>query len=466
MAYKGNSIVDYLKQSGKDSSYAARKKLAEQNGISGYTGTASQNTQLLNSLRNGGGSGANGQAIITPVDQPEPPKAIITPVTDPNASSTSHSYSGSSSISGPGSSGGAGSRPRREAYSPSDRVSDYYDKVQDLEANEPGAFKSQYSDQIDSILNGILNREEFEYNLNEDKLYEYYRDAYMRQGQKAMKDTIGAASALSGGYGSSYAQTVGSQAYDQYLAGLNDKVPELYQLAYQKYLNEGAEMYNQLGAMQNLDNIDYSRYRDEVNDYFVNRDYYNNRYNQEYGYDYGAYQDALAQMNWEDQFNYQQSQDALAQQNWKEQFEYQKAQDALAQQNWQAEFDYRKQQDALNMALKRARAAGGGRSKGKSEKENESRYRGTSGKYAANGVANLSARDAILMNGSGGQNMAKSGSGLTELIYPEYVHELQDYMAGTDEDGKPHSRAEADKHLFDLGIIDPELRKEIIRAAK
>ena len=40
------SIVDYLKQSGKDSSYNARKKMAEQYGISGYSGTAAQNTQL------------------------------------------------------------------------------------------------------------------------------------------------------------------------------------------------------------------------------------------------------------------------------------------------------------------------------------------------------------------------------------------------------------------------------------
>ena len=56
--YTGTSIVDYLKSIGQDSSFANRKKLAAANGISNYTGTASQNTQLLNKLRGGSGSSA------------------------------------------------------------------------------------------------------------------------------------------------------------------------------------------------------------------------------------------------------------------------------------------------------------------------------------------------------------------------------------------------------------------------
>ena len=56
------SIVDYLSSSGRDSSYAARRKLAEEYGISGYSGTASQNTKLLGMLQNG--SATNNAAKI------------------------------------------------------------------------------------------------------------------------------------------------------------------------------------------------------------------------------------------------------------------------------------------------------------------------------------------------------------------------------------------------------------------
>lgn len=51
--YKGDSIVDYLKSIGTDSSYANRAKLAKQYGIEGYKGTETQNLELLNKLRSG-----------------------------------------------------------------------------------------------------------------------------------------------------------------------------------------------------------------------------------------------------------------------------------------------------------------------------------------------------------------------------------------------------------------------------
>ncbi|WP_340084469.1 DUF3597 family protein [Siminovitchia sp. FSL H7-0308] len=52
--YKGNSIVDYLNSIGMDASFANRAKLAAQHGIPNYKGTADQNLKLLNTLRSGG----------------------------------------------------------------------------------------------------------------------------------------------------------------------------------------------------------------------------------------------------------------------------------------------------------------------------------------------------------------------------------------------------------------------------
>lgn len=57
--YTGSSIVDYLKSIGKDSSFAARQQYAAQYGISGYTGTAAQNTLLLNLMRGGSAPAAS-----------------------------------------------------------------------------------------------------------------------------------------------------------------------------------------------------------------------------------------------------------------------------------------------------------------------------------------------------------------------------------------------------------------------
>lgn len=51
-AYDGNSVVDYLKAIGVDNSYANRAKLAKEHGIKNYTGTAAQNAELLEIMRN------------------------------------------------------------------------------------------------------------------------------------------------------------------------------------------------------------------------------------------------------------------------------------------------------------------------------------------------------------------------------------------------------------------------------
>lgn len=52
-SYKGNSIVDGLKNIKVDSSFINRKKIAEKNDIDNYRGTAEQNIKMLNLLKNG-----------------------------------------------------------------------------------------------------------------------------------------------------------------------------------------------------------------------------------------------------------------------------------------------------------------------------------------------------------------------------------------------------------------------------
>lgn len=96
-----------------------------------------------------------------------------------------------------------------------------------------------YVDQLNSLYEQIMGRGQFQYDLNGDLLYRQMADRYTQLGQQAMMDTMGQAAALTGGYGNSYAQSVGNQAYQQYLTALNDQVPNLYQQAYNVWQGEG-----------------------------------------------------------------------------------------------------------------------------------------------------------------------------------------------------------------------------------
>lgn len=131
----------------------------------------------------------------------------------------------------------------------------------------------------DDILDRILNREDFSYDLGGDALYQQYKDQYMQQGKLAMQDTVGQAAALTGGYGNSYAQTVGQQAYDQYLGRLNEVVPELYSLARSRYTQEGNDLWNLYNAFADREAQDYSREIDARNfDYQQSQDTQNSAF--------------------------------------------------------------------------------------------------------------------------------------------------------------------------------------------
>lgn len=291
------SIVDYLSSSGRDSSYAARRKLAEEYGISGYSGTASQNTKLLGMLQNG--SATNNAAKIQELANAAP--------SNPSSNVTA------------GVATASGSTEAKPMYQRSDRVNEYYNKTRNLEKNKPDEFESKYEDQISSILDNIMNRPKFSYTSEDmvnDDLYKMYRDQYMRQGNLAMRDTMGNAASLTGGYGNTYASAAGQQAYDNYVSMLNDKALDFYDRAYQRYNDEGQNLYNQMNVVTGLDNTDYQRHRDTVSDYYNDLNYYNGRYNQEYGYDYGQYQDRVAADQWAQEFAFQKQQAAQEQANW------------------------------------------------------------------------------------------------------------------------------------------------------
>lgn len=78
----------------------------------------------------------------------------------------------------------------------------------------------------------------FQYDQNTDPIYQQAREAAMRQGQLASKDVAAQAAQLTGGYGNSYGAMAAGQAYNQYLQGVNDMVPELAQNAYARYQDD------------------------------------------------------------------------------------------------------------------------------------------------------------------------------------------------------------------------------------
>ena len=195
-------------------------------------------------------------------------------------------------------------------YSPSGAVSQAKAYLQQVQSRRPGAYQSRWDAELDSLYDQITNRKPFQYDLNQDALYQQYKEQYQRLGRTAMQDTMGQAASLTGGYGSTYAEQVGQQAYNAYLQSLNNIVPELYDRAYGRYQDEGQDLYNRYGIVSDRESMDYSKYRDTVSDYYNDLADARSAYDSEWNKDY---------TQWSDQLSYWQQKAAQEQAYWQSQ---------------------------------------------------------------------------------------------------------------------------------------------------
>lgn len=219
---------------------------------------------------------------------------------------------------------------------------------EDYELNNPRpTYDDKYAGISEQMLNDILNREDFSYDPLNDPLYQQYAAQYKREGDRAMRDTLAEAAASAGGM-NTYAITAAQQAANYYNSQLGDKIPELYQLAYQMYLDDKESMVQNLGLINQMSDSQYNRYRDTMTDWKDDRNF-----------SYGMYQDALAQGNWQTQFDYNSMWDNKVFENenywnnknfvnnnnhWQQEFDETVKQNEIGNNQWQQSFDTEKEQ--------------------------------------------------------------------------------------------------------------------------
>lgn len=337
-AYDPNSIVDYLKNTGQDSSYSARKELAKSLGITNYSGSGAQNTQMLNALKNsaasstasskpsssGSSSGSSGSGSPRPKGAPaDAPSYTETgkevnyytkenPYIVPSSGSSSKKESSKEKEINPFSQSSTSKKAQQTAQQKLEALDKFdVDSIISQETwdaiNTPfnastayqdamkytnellaqlSSGRTSYTDQIKDMLNQIQGRDPFVYDMNNDTLFQQSLASAMASGKTAMQDTMGQAAALTGGYGSTYATSAANQAYNAYIQDAYNNLPEYYELALQAYQMEGDEMYNQLSALTTADASEYERMYNTWNSNFQNAQ-------QMYQNEYTAWQDKV-----------------------------------------------------------------------------------------------------------------------------------------------------------------------------
>ena len=222
--------------------------------------------------------------------------------------------------------------------------------------SKPQKTESTWQEQLKNIISEIANRKDFSYDMNGDALYQQYKDKYIQQGKMAMQDAMGQAAAMTGGYGNSYAATVGNQAYQAQLNNLNDIIPELYQMALDRHNLKTNEMYKEYAMLNDQVTADYNKYLDDLAAWQSERDYLAGRYDSERDFAYGQYIDDrnFEYNKYADDKNYAYNEylNAIDYDRWRQQFEYEKGRDQIKDEQWAAELAESVRQFDEQMAAK------------------------------------------------------------------------------------------------------------------
>lgn len=267
----------------------------------------------------------------------------------------------------------------------STKSSDYSNAINSL---VKPTYTSKYDDTISGLMDKISNRESFSYDFNADPLYQNYKDSYTKLGKEAGINAAASASALTGGYGNSYATTAASQANQQYLTQLNDVIPELYSAAMDKYQMETEDLYNQFNMYETEENRQYGKYRDDVSDYYSD---WSNLQN--------GYSTALSNEQWQAEMDYQKARDAVSDSQWAQNFAYTQSRDGVSDSQWQKEFDESKRQwqAEYDMAVEQAKSkskSSSGSGSNSSKSSTSASNVGSSGSYTGAYTQAISAANA------------------------------------------------------------------------
>lgn len=154
-------------------------------------------------------------------------------------------------------------------------------------------YNSNYTNSINKLADKYVNNK-FDYDVNSDATYQSYSDKYKREGAKAQENMQGAYSANTGGYANSYAQTAGLRTYGEYMNELAKKIPALRSEKLQNWEQEQENTLNQISMLQGLDDTQYQRFRDNLQDNYDFMNYYENKYSTSKGLDMSEFQNELA----------------------------------------------------------------------------------------------------------------------------------------------------------------------------
>lgn len=284
------------------------------------------------------------------------------------------------------------------------------DGMEEFTYESAPTYTSKYQDQIDELLGEILNRPAFEYDPETDPRYAAYRKEYAREGDRATADTMAQYASMTGGMPSTAATAAAQQAGNYYSAQMADKIPELYALAYSMYQDEGDNMRLNMDMLTALEQGDYNKYLNLLNQYNTDRNFAYGVYSDEWNRNYQLDRDDISDSRYDLEWNYGVNRDQIEDERYEDETAWNREQ-------YTDETEYAR---ALERAQTLAQAGdfSGYKALGYSDSEIASLQNAYNRALAAQTLSRSS--------GSSGRSSGSSSSNKPRLTYAQAVQAIED----------------------------------------
>lgn len=131
-------------------------------------------------------------------------------------------------------------------------------------------YTSPYAEKLNQVIAGLGDSKWQGWDANSDPAMQAYRKQYLREAERSAEDVLGQYAQNTGGIAGSAAIAAATQASDYDKSQLADKIPELHDNAYSRYLNEIANQQNMANLLLNAESQQQNQYYQRIS-YAMNK---------------------------------------------------------------------------------------------------------------------------------------------------------------------------------------------------
>ena len=162
------------------------------------------------------------------------------------------------------------------------RLTDARGELERYEQTKPADYQSKDQGQINDVMSKLNDLGEYDYDPAADTAYQQYKSQYAQKAKLANQNAQANASAMTGGYGSSYGTQAGQKAYAATMDDLNSVLDGLTAQNRAEYNTKKSGLQEQLSGLQSAEQNDYTKYQKDYSQWQDGLSYRQNEYNNAY----------------------------------------------------------------------------------------------------------------------------------------------------------------------------------------